>query len=163
MKKTYALLLAALMGGMSACYGPFHLTRKIWKWNEGVGSKWGEEGVFLVMTVIPVYEVALLGDSLIFNSLQFWTGNNPVAKNTRSVREGDEQAVMNFEPAKNRLRIDAFEKGRHQSTVIIEPSGEGMVAKDAHGAVLMSAKTVDGRVVVADPSGKVVNQSERLR
>src|SRR5262249_17916249 len=37
-----------------------------------------KEFVFFGMIIIPVYMLSALMDAFIFNSIQFWTGNNPV-------------------------------------------------------------------------------------
>ena len=31
------------------------------------------------MYIIPVYEFALLGDVVIFNAVEYWSGDNPIA------------------------------------------------------------------------------------
>ncbi len=157
MRKSYAALTLAVMVGVSGCYGNFNLTRKVWKWNGEVGGKWLNEGVFLGLNIIPVYFFATLGDAIVFNSIEFWTGKNPVmAKNVKSIQDGDKQAVLSYTPGDHRLRVDSFEKGKIVSTVVFEQGKDGMVARDAKGALLMSAKTVDGRVVLSDSEGRTV-------
>jgi hypothetical protein len=69
------LMLGSLTPG---CYGPFNATRNLWKWNGSIEGKWGQEGVFLLCSIIPVYGLFMLGDALIFNSIQFWGGDNPI-------------------------------------------------------------------------------------
>jgi hypothetical protein len=71
----------ALCAGLLAasCFGPFHAVRRVHAWNADVSdNKWGQELVFLVISIIPVYGIAALGDVLIFNSIEFWGGENPV-------------------------------------------------------------------------------------
>ncbi len=41
-------------------------------------DKWMKEFVFFGMIVVPVYMFSALLDAFIFNSLQFWSGNNPI-------------------------------------------------------------------------------------
>ena len=80
-KSLKAATLAGLLilGSMtSACYGPFNLTRNIWHWNGSIENKWGREGMYLVLTIVPVYGICVLGDALIFNSIEFWGGKNPI-------------------------------------------------------------------------------------
>ena len=73
-----ALVAAAFLA--SGCYGPFTLTRKVYTWNGQVSdNKWVVETVFLVCSVLPIYHIAGLADALIFNSVEFWTGKNPLA------------------------------------------------------------------------------------
>ena len=70
----------------SGCYGPFNLTRKLHHWNEQVGDKYVNELLFLVLTFppFPAYGFALIGDLLLFNPIEFWTGHNPVFMSLRS-------------------------------------------------------------------------------
>ena len=70
------MLAAALL--VSGCYGPFNLTRRLYRWNGQVGTKWENEFVFLLLGLAPVYSLAVAGDAVVFNSMEFWTGNNPV-------------------------------------------------------------------------------------
>jgi Domain of unknown function (DUF3332) len=80
MKKT--ILGAALALGLlgSSCLGPNNAFDSLHHWNKGVtDSKWANEGIFVVLTIIPVYGVAYLGDIIIFNSIEFWGGENPIS------------------------------------------------------------------------------------
>ncbi len=81
MQKTTALVStrrAALLGSgclvVSGCFGSFPLTNIIYDWNGGFGSKWVRWLIFLGLIIIPVYEIALIVDALILNTIEFWTG-----------------------------------------------------------------------------------------
>jgi hypothetical protein len=63
----------------SSCIGSFSLTGKVYKWNNNVGDKFVNELVFLVFSILPVYEISLLIDAVVLNSVEFWTGA-PLAK-----------------------------------------------------------------------------------
>lgn len=60
----------------SSCIGPFNLTNKLLTWNKEIDSKFVNELVFLSIT--PVYILTIITDLLVINSIEFWTGNNPV-------------------------------------------------------------------------------------
>jgi hypothetical protein len=80
MKIKSALLAAtlALVLGSSSCLGPDHAYGQIKNWNAGLSDqKWLNEVVFLGLWIIPVYELTLLGDVLIFNTVGYW-GENPI-------------------------------------------------------------------------------------
>lgn len=80
MKKLFlALALTGVMISQTGCFGEFGLTRKVYDFNQGVGGKFVNQLVFQAFCVIPVYEVAGVLDVLIFNTIEFWTGSNPVA------------------------------------------------------------------------------------
>lgn len=97
MKKKYlsvavALMLVASMT-MSSCIGSFSLTNKLLSWNRQVGNKFVNELVFFAFWILPVYEVSSLADILVLNSIEFWSGNNPVAKG-KSVIDGKDGRYM---------------------------------------------------------------------
>lgn len=83
MKKTYltVAVVLSLAGTMmfSSCIGKFALTNKLLAWNQQVGSKFVNELVFFAFWVLPVYEVSALADILVINSIEFWSGSNPMA------------------------------------------------------------------------------------
>ncbi len=73
------LLCLCMLVSLSGCIGSFNLTRTLYSFNDEVSeNQWTQELVFLGLAVIPVYAVSLFGDLLLFNSIEFWTGNNPV-------------------------------------------------------------------------------------
>jgi len=89
--KAAALAGVLVLGSLTAgCYGPFNLTRNLHHWNGTIENKWGQEGLFILLS--PVYGICVLGDSLIFNSIQFWGGENPI-KLTASVASGEMDQV----------------------------------------------------------------------
>lgn len=73
----------------SSCVGSFALTNKLLKWNRQVGNKFVNEVVFFAFWVLPVYEVSALADVLVLNSIEFWSGSNPVALG-KSIIEGQD-------------------------------------------------------------------------
>ena len=76
------IVLATFLSVSTGCYGSFSLTKKLYKWNGTVGDKYVNAGVFFVFLVIPVYEVCTIIDAVVLNTIQFWTGNNPMALNS---------------------------------------------------------------------------------
>lgn len=89
--KAAVIVLVGAMGiAMSSCYGPFRLTSKLHDWNGQVSQKkFVNELVFLGLCILPAYEICVLGDGLIFNSIEFWGGNNPIAMQDGEVEEID--------------------------------------------------------------------------
>ena len=83
-----ALTLAATLC-FSSCIGSFSLTNKVLSWNEGVGNKFVNELVFIAFHIIPVYELTVAADVIILNSIEFWTGNNLVAKSSTKEVKGE--------------------------------------------------------------------------
>lgn len=81
MARKNRMVIAALALALcsSGCFGSFNMTRKVHHWNDTVsGDKWIKELVFLAFVWVPVYGVAGLGDVGLFNTIEFWSGNNPI-------------------------------------------------------------------------------------
>lgn len=63
----------------TSCIGSFGLHSKLVNWNQSIGNKFVNELVFLAFNIIPVYGVCYLADALVINSIEFWSGSNPMA------------------------------------------------------------------------------------
>ncbi|MCM1348690.1 MAG: DUF3332 domain-containing protein [Firmicutes bacterium] len=93
MKRRYFSVAAVMLcvGSLlfSSCIGSFALTNKLLSWNNQVGNKFVNELVFVAFWILPVYEVSALADILVINSIEFWSGSNPVAQG-RTVIDGND-------------------------------------------------------------------------
>ncbi|HOR28799.1 MAG TPA: DUF3332 family protein [Candidatus Sumerlaeota bacterium] len=75
------LLLAISPLVVTSCYGRFPLTHAVYDFNGEIGNdagnaeKWVESALFWVFVILPVYQLASLGDAIIFNVIEFWTGD----------------------------------------------------------------------------------------
>ena len=80
MKKGIVTLLCASMIVLSGCYGSNACFKKLHDWNGTLGDKWINSIVHFFLFWIPVYGVCLfLVDGLVLNTVEFWTGSNPLA------------------------------------------------------------------------------------
>ena len=85
-----ALVIASVL--LTGCTGPFMLTKNLHKWQTTVSDdQWAQEVVFLGCVILPVYFFATLGDALIFNSIEFWGGENPIQN--ASAPQGNEMCL----------------------------------------------------------------------
>jgi hypothetical protein len=76
--KTLAAAALALPLATS-CLGPNHAHDGIRNWNAtATETEWVNEIIFLGLHIIPVYPLAYAGDQLIFNTVDYWTGDNPM-------------------------------------------------------------------------------------
>lgn len=88
-RSAMAAVLAASMLSMTSCIGTFTLTNRLLSWNNHVGNKFLNELVFVAFWVLPVYEVSGLADLLVLNSIEFWSGTNPMAKGNKIIDGND--------------------------------------------------------------------------
>ena len=164
LQRVVALFCVGLMAG--GCYGPFNLTRRLHQWNGQVGGRWANEVVFLVFAWLPVYSLSTLGDVLIFNSIEFWTGNNPVSPPmtageprsvTKTIAQGAQKAVLErTDTADGRtMRVQLFDGERLVSSFSVEAGvDQPTMLKNDVGAVVGSAQTLpDGTLVLFDAQG----------
>jgi hypothetical protein len=87
-----ALGLVGLLITQTGCFGSFGLTKKVYSVNKKSGDKIVQEAVFLLFCIIPVYEVSCFIDAIFLNTIEFWTGSNPLAM---SKTDKEEQYVTN--------------------------------------------------------------------
>ena len=87
MKKTIltAALAALLCSSMTSCMGKFALTRNLYAWNEQVSNKFMNEILFVAFWILPVYEVCGLADLLVINTIEFWSGDNPLTASPKRI------------------------------------------------------------------------------
>ena len=92
MKKSICTLLCAGVVMLTGCYGSNACFNKLHKWNGTLGNKWLNSIVhFFMFCVFPVYGICLgLVDGLVLNTIEFWTGSNPLAADD-SYYEKDEK------------------------------------------------------------------------
>lgn len=88
--KKISLSVGAILLGLSAlslqsCIGSFTLTNKVLSWNRQVGNKFVNELVFFAFWVLPVYEVTSIADLVVLNSIEFWSGNNPLTASVKAI------------------------------------------------------------------------------
>ncbi len=81
MKRIVALLLgmSLALSTLSGCYGKFAMTRKVYGVNGDVKDKFLRSAVTWAFVIVPVYGVSALVDFVLFNTIEFWSGSNPIA------------------------------------------------------------------------------------
>ena len=143
---TITLLAGFVPVTTAACFGTFPVARKVYRWNSGVSSnKWVRWLVFLVINVIPVYAAAAIFDMVFSNSVEFWTGSNPmaIAPGTTKHVEGPngERAVMTLREDRSiDVRITAPGMPEQRFVLVREP--DAVAAYDEYG--LLIARAGDG-------------------
>lgn len=70
-------LCLAVVLGLTGCVGSNAVTGKLMKFNvEVVDNRYARAGVNFLLA--PVYALTTAADYIVFNSLEFWTGKNPI-------------------------------------------------------------------------------------
>ena len=70
--------LTVLASALTGCIGSNAVTGKVMKFNvEVVDNRYARAGVNFLLA--PVYGITTAADYVVFNSLEFWTGKNPIS------------------------------------------------------------------------------------
>lgn len=118
MKVKLVVLSLAISIGLASCYGPFRLTQNLHEWNGSLGDEWVNSLVFYGLLIVPVYEIALTIDAVVLNTIEFWTGDNPVSMKSGESNEKivhNENGTYKITATKNHYLITAIdgpEKGK---------------------------------------------------
>lgn len=158
-----AVLLVVSVGWLaSGCFGKFQLTRKLYEVNKSVEDKYLRSAVTWLF-IIP-YGFTTFLDFVIFNVIEFWSGENPIASVpvTKVYAKGQDKAVMTLARVTGATvaTIEKYEAGRLVSTLTVRDEGKGLVTADLReGAVKKQVFAVawpDGSVEVSSvsPSGR---------
>src|SRR5580692_433125 len=86
----------------TGCTGSFNLTRKVYNWHRSQSDKWADELCFLLVALIPVYSLATFADAIVFNSIEFWTGKNPVEM---SANQPSNRLAMSYNSKTDQVKV----------------------------------------------------------
>src|SRR4030065_1752434 len=96
--KVVALVLVVSVGVVfsAGCFGKFQLTRKVYDINQSVEDKYLRSAVTWLLVIIPVYGLAGFLDFILFNVIEFWSGEDPIVSGpqTRGDGQGGGRGVM---------------------------------------------------------------------
>ncbi len=158
MKRTIAVLvlMAFLPVSTTGCFGGFQLTRKVYQFNREVSpDKWVRELVFLAMAIFPVYGAATFLDAVIFNSIEFWTGNNPVlakAGTSRKITTADGTAILT-RTSENTLDLRIAGNDGSETRLVLQREGDGFSARTPEGDLIARVAEVDGEPMLFRSEG----------
>jgi len=158
--KVVALVLVVSVGVVfsAGCFGKFQLTRKVYDINKSVEDKYLRSAVTWLLVIIPVYGLAGFLDFILFNVIEFWSGENPIVSGpqTRVYAKGDDRAVMTIdrEDKATVATVARYRAGSLVSTLRIRDDGAGSVTADLveDGNVVRTTEALqapDGSVSVA--------------
>jgi hypothetical protein len=160
MKRLFVLFTAAILTvtTLSGCYGKFMLTRKVYEVNGSVQDKFLRSAVTWAFVIIPVYGVSALVDFVLFNTIEFWQGKNPIAQGEKEFQYAENGKTYQIRAVKegNNLQytISRYEEGKLLDTCRIHwdlASGESVVLVDNGSEPRQFIATLDkGTVQVSE-------------
>lgn len=164
-----ALLLVVLATLLTGCIGNFRLTNRILEFNKDISNEIVvQEILFLAMLIVPVYPVSLVIDAVALNTIEFATGNNPIAGalpppgESRFVRldDGGELIVSNHGAD---LQLVVSRPGEPEVVHVVERRRDAVRLIDALGRTVAEARPRgDGGVAVTDATGGIIAEHDPL-
>lgn len=123
MKKMFYGAVAALILATTGCTGSFQLMQAVHRWHRNFEQRWTDEGCYLFACIFQIYSAAWVCDTIFFNSVEFWMGDNPI-----------------------QLATD-------QATVTRVNSTTALVTSKATGEVFTLTREADGTFAMTDANG----------
>ncbi len=146
----------------SSCLGSFSAFNNLKDWNHEISdSKFVNNLVFWGLNIIPVYGLFFVGDVLIFNVIEFWSGSNPIAMadgeyETQIVEHNGTQLEMTA--SKNRFEIVILDGDRKGERVdlVYKPSERSWNAVKQNGELIKLSSIEEGLIVYHLPNGEKI-------
>ena len=157
----------------SSCIGSFSLHNKLVSWNQSISNKFVNELVFLAFNIIPIYGVCYLADIVVINSIEFWSGSNPMAsigdvkkvkgengnylvetlENGYSItKEGEETASMEL----------IYDKSQNSWNVVADGVSTELVRLNNDGTAQMTLPNGEDLTVTLDAQGVATAQQAAM-
>lgn len=153
--------IALLISGstlLSSCIGSFGLWNGLRNWNTGLGSKFANEAVFLAFHIVPVYPIAYLADILVLNSIEFWSGDNPVASRVGDVKEVKGEDGKNYLVTTTENGYTIAREGEEEKAIelIYNEERDSWSVQSGNDVVELIQRNENGTYSVTQPSGEVI-------
>lgn len=135
MKKGIITLLCAGMVVLTGCYGKNACFEKLHQWNGTLGNKWLNSIVHFFLMVFGVYPICLgLIDGLVLNTVEFWTGSNPLAGGD-SYFEQDAQgnSIAAVKNADGTMSVELTTAAGEKANLTLERDADVVRALDEQG------------------------------
>ncbi|MDO9080633.1 MAG: DUF3332 family protein [Desulfuromonadales bacterium] len=148
MKRSIALLLL-LIFALTGCAGTF--SRKVYQFEKDEGDKWVKEIAVIVLVALPLNELTVLSDAVVYNAVAVWSGKK-LDKNlgVKPMMIGQGQsgvALLLFDNAQRKISLQLLQ-GQTKKDWTFLPGPAGVEAKDAQGEVDFSAVTASDSITV---------------
>ena len=144
------VLAAFTSVGLNGCYGSNALFNKVHQWNGAIDNKWINSAVHFVFWVVQVYEISLLVDLIILNTIEFWMGSNPLAMgDTYEEIDSNGNKIYAVKNADGTLTVNITDANGKTADFTLELNGDVIGAVDAGGAVIAMRTIKTGNAVLA--------------
>ncbi|MEQ9364949.1 MAG: DUF3332 family protein [Leptospirales bacterium] len=133
------MIAAVMIPALPNCFGGFVLTGKWHGFIKGINNKWLRWIVFLITAF--VYGIAIFVDAILFNSIEFWSGSNPMAMSdfdergefVKTLESGDEKVSFTYRNYGAELRIDMWKRGEYKGNMVLLKNEPGQFYTEQNG------------------------------
>lgn len=143
------LLCSSSLLATTGCFGTFVTTQRLYHWNMTVdNNKWARWGVFVATVVIPIYPSATLFDMVFTNSVEFWSGRNPMAASadgSRTVRTPTGEEVTLRMRDDGNIDVAIRSPSQPDTHLVVVPEDDSIAAYDASGQLVARAVEASAR------------------
>lgn len=151
------LMLLAMAPIVTGCYGRFPLTRNVYDFNGEVSDvKIVQTIVMWVLVIVPVYGIAMLADLIVFNLIEFWSGE-PVNLGKVTGEDGTQYVLEPSEDGK--AAVLTVSRGDRVLTTVsfVKVSDTKFEVRDAEGRLAgMVVRTPEGGFNLTDARGRTI-------
>lgn len=158
------MIMVLLTIGLTSCYGNFSATRKVYDFNGSFGDKWVNQFMFWVLIIVPAYEVAAFADVVLFNTIEFWTGSNPMAMaaDEEIIKYAHENGKnLKITINQNHINVEDMDNPTEQLNLSYKPLEKSWYYESADGMVKIATLSAD-KADFFHPSGKVITMNKPL-
>lgn len=130
------LALAAFVPGAVGCFGGYNLTRNFYNWNKNVSdNKWVVWLIHIPVGMVMFFPVLL--DAWIFNSIEFYSGDNPINLSDANTLEGPNGVVAEFTPrSEGVVDVVVTEQNGDRHDVTLVRDAKGVTLFDDQGRLI---------------------------
>ena len=157
------LIGSTLLMSQVSCVGSYGLFNKILDWNNNVSNKFVNELIYLLFMILPVYSIAMFIDAIIINTIEFWTGSNPLAMNEGDVEQqlvtGKDGKDYLITATKNKFEIKDLET-EEIGELIYNPTAMSWTAtENGNSTTIIEGLTDESGKLTGEISVNVPNQT----
>lgn len=138
MKKSICTLLCAGVIMLTGCYGSNACFNKLHKWNGTLGNKWLNSIVHFILQIFGVYWICLgLVDGLVLNTIEFWTGSNPLASGDSYFEKDDQgNSIAAVKNADGTLSVEVTAANGEKANLTLQRDENVVRALDDEGNLI---------------------------
>ncbi|MDR1148926.1 MAG: DUF3332 domain-containing protein [Spirochaetaceae bacterium] len=151
-KRILSMVLVVFIAGMSlsGCAGQYALFNKAHPFIGNLGGKWVGAVVNWIIGVPIVYPICIFADTFIFNTIEFWTGDNIIvtaAGDSFEQTDGNGNRLAAVKNEDGTLSVRVTEITGETTEYLLEREGNDFSMFDADGVLLSSYTVADEDLV----------------